>query len=149
TFTGNLRQVIGETLESARILSRTAQELGDQARLFSEQSAAQSRQVEQVATAIHEVAYSVQDVAKNAEQTAVDVRSAEEGAGVGLQGIDNALGQIAQLSSSIDQAVEVIRGLADDSNRIGGVPEVSRAMGEETYLLTTNAGNTAARARRQ
>src|SRR5690606_4722077 len=50
TFTGNLRQVIGETLESARVLSQTAQGLGDQARLFSEQSGGQSRQVEQVAT---------------------------------------------------------------------------------------------------
>src|SRR5690606_20980930 len=149
TFTGNLRQVIGETLESARILSRTAQELGDQARLFSEQSTAQSRQGEQVATAMPEVAYSVQDVVRNAEQTAVDVRGAEDRAGVGLQGIDNALGQIAQLSSSIDQAVEVIRGLADESNRIGGVLEVIRAVAEQTNLLALNAAIEAARAGEQ
>ena len=149
TFTGNLRQVIGETLESARILSQTAQGLGDQARLFSEQSGGQSRQVEQVATAIHEVAYSVQDVAKNAEQTAVDVRSAEERAGLGLQGIDNALGQIAQLSNSIDQAVDVIRALADESTRIGGVLEVIRAVAEQTNLLALNAAIEAARAGEQ
>ena len=149
TFTGNLRQVIGETLESARVLSQTAQGLGDQARLFSEQSGGQSRQVEQVATAIHEVAYSVQDVAKNAEQTAVDVRSAEDRAGLGLQGIDNALGQIGQLSISIDQAVEVIRALADESTRIGGVLEVIRAVAEQTNLLALNAAIEAARAGEQ
>ena len=149
SFTGSLRQVIGETLESARILSRSAQGLGDQARLFSEQSARQSQQVEQVATAIHEVAYSVQDVAKNAEHTAVDVRSAEERAGHGLQGIDNALAQIGQLSTSIDQAVSVIRALADETTRIGGVLEVIRAVAEQTNLLALNAAIEAARAGEQ
>ena len=149
SFTGSLRQVIGETLESARILSRSAQGLGQQARLFSEQSARQSQQVEQVATAIHEVAYSVQDVAKNAEHTAVDVRSAEERAGQGLQGIDNALAQIGQLSASIEQAVDVIRALADETTRIGGVLEVIRAVAEQTNLLALNAAIEAARAGEQ
>ena len=149
SFTGSLRQVIGETLESARILSRSAQGLGQQAHLFSEQSARQSQQVEQVATAIHEVAYSVQDVAKNAEHTAVDVRSAEERAGQGLQGIDNALAQIGQLSASIEQAVDVIRALADETTRIGGVLEVIRAVAEQTNLLALNAAIEAARAGEQ
>ncbi|WP_414705157.1 methyl-accepting chemotaxis protein [Pseudomonas sp.] len=102
-----------------------------------------------MATAIHEVAYSVQDVAKNAEHTAVDVRSAEERAGHGLQGIDNALAQIGQLSTSIDQAVSVIRALADETTRIGGVLEVIRAVAEQTNLLALNAAIEAARAGEQ
>lgn len=149
TFTGKLREVIGETKKTALTLSGTARNLDEQAGEARARSERQSQQVEQVATAINEVAYSVQDVAKNAEHTATEVRSAEERAEDGLRGIDTALAQVEQLSVTVAEAVRVVSGLAEESNRIGSVLEVIQAVAEQTNLLALNAAIEAARAGEQ
>ena len=148
-FTGKLRQVIGEMLQAAQLLDRSAHSLSDSASAAQQQSGQQSQQMEQVATAINEVAYSVQDVAKSAEHAATEVRSAEQQADQGLQSIDRSLTQIDQLSSTIGQAVNVIQSLDEDSTLIGGVLEVIRAIAEQTNLLALNAAIEAARAGEQ
>jgi methyl-accepting chemotaxis protein len=148
-FTGKLRQVIGEMLEAAQLLDRSAHSLSDSASAAQQQSGQQSQQMEQVATAINEVAYSVQDVAKSAEHAATEVRSAEQQAEQGLQSIDRSLTQIDQLSTTIGQAVNVIQSLDEDSTQIGGVLEVIRAIAEQTNLLALNAAIEAARAGEQ
>jgi methyl-accepting chemotaxis protein len=147
TFTDKLRQVIGEMLEAAQLLDRSAHSLSDSA--AQQQSGQQSQQMEQVATAINEVAYSVQDVATSAEHAATEVRSAEQQAEQGLQSIDRSLTQIDQLSTTIGQAVNVIQSLDEDSTQIGGVLEVIRAIAEQTNLLALNAAIEAARAGEQ
>jgi methyl-accepting chemotaxis protein len=149
TFTAKLREVIGETQQTALALSGTARELGEQAGETQARGERQSQQVEQVATAINEVAYSVQDVARNAEHTATEVRNAEERAEQGLRGIDEALVQVEQLSATVTQAVRVVSGLAEESNRIGGVLEVIQTVAEQTNLLALNAAIEAARAGEQ
>jgi methyl-accepting chemotaxis protein len=53
------------------------------------------------------------------------------------------------LSSTIDQAVEVIRTLATESTQIGSVLEVIRSIAEQTNLLALNAAIEAARAGEQ
>lgn len=149
SFTGKLRDVIGETKKTAQTLSDTARTLDEQAGETRSRSDRQSQQVEQVATAINEVTYSVQDVAKNAEHTATEVRRAEERAEQGLRGIDTALAQAEQLSATVAQAVKVVSGLAEESTRIGGVLEVIQAVAEQTNLLALNAAIEAARAGEQ
>src|SRR5690606_41007585 len=57
----------------------------------------------------------------NAEHTATEVRNAEERAEQGLRGIDAALVQVEQLSATVTQAVRVVSGLAEESNRTAWV----------------------------
>ncbi|MFL1527714.1 methyl-accepting chemotaxis protein [Pseudomonas sp. O230] len=148
-FTAKLRRVIGELQVSASALGQSSSELGNDAVEAQQRSQQQSQQMELVATAINEVTYGVQDVAKNAEHAASEMRDAESQAQQGQVNIDSSLQQIDKLSSTIDQAVEVIRTLAAESTQIGSVLEVIRSIAEQTNLLALNAAIEAARAGEQ
>ncbi|AWY44332.1 HAMP domain-containing protein [Pseudomonas putida] len=148
-FTAKLRGVIGQLQASATALGQSSSELGNDASQAQQRSQQQSQQMELVATAMNEVTYGVQDVAKNAEQAASEMRDAEAQAQQGQVNIDGSLQQIDTLSSTIDQAVEVIRTLATESTQIGSVLEVIRSIAEQTNLLALNAAIEAARAGEQ
>ncbi|MVV50539.1 methyl-accepting chemotaxis protein [Pseudomonas sp. PB120] len=148
-FTAKLRGVISELQVSASALGQSSTELGNDAVQAQQRSQQQSQQMELVATAINEVTYGVQDVAKNAEHAASEMRDAESQAQQGQVNIDGSLQQIDKLSSTIDQAVEVIRTLATESTQIGSVLEVIRSIAEQTNLLALNAAIEAARAGEQ
>ncbi|WP_433771200.1 methyl-accepting chemotaxis protein [Pseudomonas putida] len=148
-FTAKLRGVIGQLQASATALGQSSSELGNDATQAQQRSQQQSQQMELVATAMNEVTYGVQDVAKNAEQAASEMRDAEAQAQQGQVNIDGSLQQIDTLSSTIDQAVEVIRTLAAESTQIGSVLEVIRSIAEQTNLLALNAAIEAARAGEQ
>ncbi|MGE8410271.1 MAG: methyl-accepting chemotaxis protein [Pseudomonas sp.] len=105
--------------------------------------------MEQVATAINEVTYAVQDVAKNAEQASSETSAAQGRAQQGQHSIHGSLAKIGELSSTIEQAVQVIQALAGQSTRIGSVLEVIRSIAEQTNLLALNAAIEAARAGEQ
>ena len=148
-FTAKLRLVISELQVSASALGQSSSELGNDAVQAQQRSQQQSQQMELVATAINEVTYGVQDVAKNAEHAASEMRDAESQAQQGQVNIDSSLQQIDKLSSTIDQAVEVIRTLSAESTQIGSVLEVIRSIAEQTNLLALNAAIEAARAGEQ
>ncbi|HSC82788.1 MAG TPA: methyl-accepting chemotaxis protein [Pseudomonas sp.] len=148
-FTGKLRGVIGESLQTAGTLHQASQSLGEIANNAQQHSQQQSQQMELVATAINEVSYAVQDVAKNAEQASNEVHEAEQQALQGQQNIESSLRQIDKLAETISQAVTVIQSLAQESTQIGSVLEVIRAIAEQTNLLALNAAIEAARAGEQ
>ncbi|HSX69489.1 MAG TPA: methyl-accepting chemotaxis protein [Pseudomonas sp.] len=145
-FTGKLRGVIGQSLQTSGSLDQAARDLGQIAGDAHTHSQQQSQQMELVATAINEVSYAVQDVAKNAEHAASEVRQAEQQAQQGQHNIDSSLRQIDHLSETIGQAVQVIENLAQESTQIGSVLEVIRSIAEQTNLLALNATIEAARA---
>lgn len=149
SFTAKLRQVVGQLQACANALGQSSSELGSNASDAHDRSQQQSQQMELVATAINEVTYGVQDVAKNAEHAASEMRDAQVQAEQGQQNIDGSLQQIDQLSTTISQAVEVIRTLSAESTQIGGVLEVIRSIAEQTNLLALNAAIEAARAGEQ
>ncbi|SDH97846.1 methyl-accepting chemotaxis protein [Pseudomonas flavescens] len=148
-FTGKMRQVIRQLLDSAGSLDQAARSLGDTASAAQQHSQQQAQQMEQVATAVNEVTYGVQDVAKNAEHASSEVHAAESQAEQGRSNIDASLKQIDQLSDTIDKATTVIQSLATQSTQIGGVLEVIRSIAEQTNLLALNAAIEAARAGEQ
>ncbi|WMJ02782.1 methyl-accepting chemotaxis protein [Pseudomonas chlororaphis subsp. aurantiaca] len=148
-FTAKLRLVVSQLQVSASALAQSSADLGSNASQAQERSQQQSQQMELVATAINEVTYGVQDVAKNAEHAASEMRDAEAQARQGQVNIDGSLQQIDRLSATIDQAVEVIRTLAQESTQIGSVLEVIHSIAEQTNLLALNAAIEAARAGEQ
>ncbi|WP_161867109.1 methyl-accepting chemotaxis protein [Pseudomonas yangonensis] len=148
-FTGRLRHVIRQMLDSAGSLDQAARTLGDISSEAQRHSQQQAQQMELVATAVNQVTYGVQDVAKNAEHASSEMHTAEDQASQGQQNIEASLRQIDQLSSTIDKAVEVIQSLASESTQIGSVLEVIRSIAEQTNLLALNAAIEAARAGEQ
>ena len=148
-FNGKLQGVVGQLQGAAHALAQSASHVGDNAGQAQARSIQQSLQMDQVATAVNEVTYAVQDVAKTAEQAANEMHAAQVQVDHGQQAIHGSLQQIDRLSSTIDQAVQVIRELAGHSTRIGGVLEVIRSIAEQTNLLALNAAIEAARAGEQ
>nr|WP_109512701.1 methyl-accepting chemotaxis protein [Pseudomonas ovata] len=149
TFIAQLRDVIRQLQQSAVALGEASQGMGSSAEQAQARSQQQSQQMELVATAVNQVTYGVQDVARNAEHAASEMRNAESEAQQGLVNIDGSLRQIQLLSTTIDQAVEVMRTLSDESNQIGGVLEVISSIADQTNLLALNAAIEAARAGEQ
>ncbi|WP_010169579.1 methyl-accepting chemotaxis protein [Pseudomonas sp. PAMC 25886] len=149
SFTAKLRQVVGQLQTCANALGQSSTELGSNASDAHDRSQQQSQQMELVATAINEVTYGVQDVARNAEHAASEMRDAQVQAEQGQLNIDGSLQRIDQLSTTISQAVEVIRTLSTESTQIGGVLEVIRSIADQTNLLALNAAIEAARAGEQ
>lgn len=104
---------------------------------------------EQLATATEEMSASVQEVARNAQNTSSHAHAANDQMSSSKEGMNQALTSINTLSGNVEQVSEVIGELAIESEQIGSVVDVIRAIAEQTNLLALNAAIEAARAGEQ
>ena len=109
----------------------------------------QQGDVDQVATAMHEMSTTVLEVARNAERAAHSARDADEVAKTAAQAAVEATAGINTLVGEIDKASTAINQLDVDSQHIGKVLEVIRGIADQTNLLALNAAIEAARAGEQ
>lgn len=120
---------------------------------MSEQTSAGVRQqkieVDQVATAMHEMASTVQEVARNTTDASAAATLAEEQARHGGAVVKQATMQISDLSVAIEELGAAMNVLTQDSEQIGKVIDVIKAVAEQTNLLALNAAIEAARAGEQ
>lgn len=106
----------------------------------------QQSETEQVAAAMNEMSATVQDVARNAASAAEAAHAADADAANGRKVLARTVEVINTLAREVENATGVIRSLQDDSNNIGSVLDVIRAIAEQTNLLALNAAIEAARA---
>ncbi|WP_456114991.1 methyl-accepting chemotaxis protein [Shewanella yunxiaonensis] len=109
----------------------------------------QQRETEQVATAMNEMAATVQEVAHNATDAATAAEQADSASDAGKQVVQQVVQQIDGLAKEINNAVDTIDKLAQNSQAIDTVLEVIRNIAEQTNLLALNAAIEAARAGEQ
>jgi methyl-accepting chemotaxis protein len=109
----------------------------------------QHEQTTQVATAMTEMSATVHDVAQNTTQTAEAARQADSQARAGRQVVSDVSGSIDALAGEVGRAVETVRHVEADSERIGSVLDVIRGIADQTNLLALNAAIEAARAGEQ
>ena len=109
----------------------------------------QNQQLELIATAMNEMSATVQEVANNAESAAEATRNADTEANNGRSVVNQTIQSINVLSNEMQQASSVIKQLEDDSESIGSVLDVIRGIAEQTNLLALNAAIEAARAGEQ
>ncbi|MBW0237973.1 chemotaxis protein [Pseudomonas sp. D1HM] len=145
-FLDKLQPVIAEVKRSVQDARNTA----DQSAAIAAQTSAgmeqQYRQVDQAATASHEMSATAQDVARSAAQAAQAARDADQATREGLTIIDRTTTSIDLLAADMSVAMTQVEGLAANSEKIGSVLEVIRAIAEQTNLLALNAAIEAARA---
>ncbi|QQZ40184.1 HAMP domain-containing protein [Pseudomonas sp. SK3(2021)] len=145
-FLDKLQPIIAEVKRSVQDARGTA----DQSSAIATQTSAgmeqQYRQVDQVATASHEMSATAQDVARSAAQAAQAARDADQATRQGLNVIDRTTTSIDHLAADMSTAMTQVEGLAANSEKIGTVLEVIRAIAEQTNLLALNAAIEAARA---
>ena len=111
--------------------------------------AGQRSQIEQVATAMNEMSATAQEVARSAAAAVGSAQSVNDETVSGRELVDSQVGSIQRLASGIDQSVAVINQLAADSASISRVLEVIKGIAEQTNLLALNAAIEAARAGEQ
>lgn len=120
---------------------------------MSEQTSAGVRQqkseVDQVATAMHEMASTVQEVARNTTDASAAATLADQQARHGSTVVKQATVQISELAMAIEELGGAMSVLTQDSEQIGKVIDVIKAVAEQTNLLALNAAIEAARAGEQ
>ncbi|QHG64174.1 methyl-accepting chemotaxis protein [Pseudomonas putida] len=106
----------------------------------------QQSETDQAATAINEMTATVHHIAQHAGATRDLSQTADTLAGSGKAVVSRVQDSIAGLSSGVQQTAEMIRQLADDSQKINSVVGVIHSIAEQTNLLALNAAIEAARA---
>ncbi|OAN90063.1 chemotaxis protein [Marinobacter sp. EhC06] len=145
----NLQSMIGSIQQLTRELGTGATDLARAAKDNNDGVTRQTDSISMVATAINEMQSAIEEVAGNASRAAEITREAEEKGRNGARIIRSSSEQVHRLAAQISKAVNVIRKLSDDSDNITSVLDVIRGIAEQTNLLALNAAIEAARAGEQ
>lgn len=109
----------------------------------------QQQDTELVATAMHEMSATVRDVASSTAEAAALSEQVQKNAGSGQQKLQHTIALIERLAQQVDGTAQVIEQVKQDSNAITSVLDVIRGIAEQTNLLALNAAIEAARAGEQ
>lgn len=147
--TDNLRALIQGIISRSTQLAAASEETSAITTESSQAIESQRAQVEQAATATTEMSSTSQSVTHSAEDALNEIKQADnEAERVKTISNNNKL-TIEQLAREVAGASQVINKLHQDSASIGGILDVIRGIAEQTNLLALNAAIEAARAGEQ
>ncbi len=145
----SFRKIIQDLSGASSQLASAAEETSAVTRDTNQNILRQQQEVEQVATAMNEMNATVHEVAQNAASAANAAHNADEQASKGKQVVEKTMDVIESLADEVNSTGHAIRDLAKDSENIGSVLDVIRGIAEQTNLLALNAAIEAARAGEQ
>ncbi|WP_285426430.1 methyl-accepting chemotaxis protein [Pseudomonas sp. efr-133-TYG-103a] len=141
-----LRDTLQRISGSATQLASAAEELNavtdESARGLSQQN----NEIEQAATAVNEMTSAVEEVARNAVSTSEASKNATTSASDGRDLVQETVSAIERMSGDVQGTATLIGNLAEESRDIGKVLDVIRGLADQTNLLALNAAIEAARA---
>ena len=157
---GELGQVFNETVSKIhQLIERVGQTVveverqADRVQQVSGESnqavAGQRGQIDLIATAMNQMSATAQEVAHSAAAAVGSAQSVNDETVSGRALVESQVGSIQRLAGEIDQSVGVINKLASDSASISQVLDVIKGIAEQTNLLALNAAIEAARAGEQ
>ncbi len=145
----NLRGLIEEVAAAVTQLGTAIEEVST----VSEQSArgiqSQQQEIAQVATAMAQMKATVADVAGNTESASESASAANALARRGNQDVQGTLVAITRVAEEMEQAGTLVAELERESAQINLVVDVIRGIADQTNLLALNAAIEAARAGEQ
>ncbi len=141
-----LRDLISGIRDGVTQIASAAEELSAVTEQTSAGVNSQKVETDQVATAMHEMTATVQEVARNAEEASQAAAAADGEAREGDKVVNEAIAQIERLANEVARSTEAMSVLQQESDKIGSVMDVIKAVAEQTNLLALNAAIEAARA---
>ncbi|WP_428842007.1 methyl-accepting chemotaxis protein [Pseudomonas syringae] len=141
-----LRDTLQGISGSATQLASAAEELNAVTDESARGLVQQNDEIEQAATAVNQMTSAVEEVARNATSTSQASRSAATSAGDGRDLVQETVSAIERMSGDVQGTAELTISLANESRDIGKVLDVIRGLADQTNLLALNAAIEAARA---
>ena len=144
-----LMEMVSQITGSTSQLSSTASQMTTVSSQTRDSIQQLHSEAEQSATAMNEMTASAQEVANNITHTAQAAQDANEETSSGRQIVDKTINQINGLAKQVEEAANSIHELEQDSQNISTVLDVIKGIAEQTNLLALNAAIEAARAGEQ
>ncbi len=146
TMQDKLRDTLQRISGSATQLASAAEELNSVTDESARGLTQQNNEIEQAATAVNEMTSAVEEVARNAVSTSEASKDATASAGDGRDLVQETVSAIERMSADVQSTATLIGDLANESRDIGKVLDVIRGLADQTNLLALNAAIEAARA---
>jgi len=144
-----LDAVVGRLSDALHKLSHGSSSTSAMVNTTSQGMLQQKDELLTVVTAMHEMSATIQDIAKNTAEAASAAEEGRKNADAGSKEISDVMDSIAKMAIETDHAAGVINQLGESSSNIGSVLDVIRGIAEQTNLLALNAAIEAARAGEQ
>ncbi|MDP3814299.1 MAG: methyl-accepting chemotaxis protein, partial [Pseudomonas sp.] len=148
-YAGQLRTMLQRIAEEADHLQSEAAQLGSLSGTLAGRAEQQRQENTQLAAAITEMSSSAQEVAQNTNDCADTAQNSLAVVQQGQQKVASNSAAIQALAAEMADAALVISRLEKDSQQVGAVLDVIKAISEQTNLLALNAAIEAARAGEQ
>ncbi|MAC45607.1 MAG: chemotaxis protein [Oceanospirillum sp.] len=145
-FVSSIQDIMRGVSESAHRLASSSSQMAASTAAVDDSLHQQKQDAEQLASAMLQVMASVDEVTSQTVQATESTVQAAKESEQSQQIIKRNITEAQMLSRDINQAGEVISRLAEDSRNVDTVLEVIRGIAEQTNLLALNAAIEAARA---
>ncbi|OCW26688.1 methyl-accepting chemotaxis protein [Pseudomonas sp. S3E12] len=146
---GGLKNTLVEIANASDQLASAAEELSAVTDESSRSLTRQNDEIQQAATAVNQMTAAVDEVASNAVSTSEASRQATTEAEDGRQQVEQAVSGMSSMVVEINDSTQSVADLAGQVREIGKVIDVIRGIADQTNLLALNAAIEAARAGEQ